>query len=92
MRHVIEIFSGGCYLCQRTIKIIETGKCYGCKMIVYDLNNVNEEIAKKIKEYKINSVPTIIIDGKIKIVGLPSFPWICDNEFYKYLEKNFSIK
>ncbi len=92
MSHTIEIFSGDCYFCKRAINIIEAGKCYGCKLIIYDLNNVNDEIRKKIKEYKINSVPTIIIDKKIKIIGLPNFSWICDDEFYNYLEKNFSIK
>lgn len=88
----MKFFQEIAIFCKRTINIIEAGKCYGCKLIVYDLSNVNEEIIKKIREYKINSVPTIIIDGKIKIIGLPNFAWICDGEFYNYLEKNFSLK
>jgi predicted DsbA family dithiol-disulfide isomerase len=29
------------------------------------------------RDYGVKAVPTTIIDGKIKVVGIPDFPWIC---------------
>jgi predicted DsbA family dithiol-disulfide isomerase len=34
---------------------------------------MTDEIKAKMKEYGINAVPTTIIDGKIKAVGIPDF-------------------
>ncbi len=31
------------------------------------------------RDYGVNSVPTTVIDGKIKVVGVPDFPWICED-------------
>jgi hypothetical protein len=44
------------------------------------------------KEYKITSVPTTIIDGSIKVVGIPDFPWICGEDLYKKLRREHPIK
>ena len=74
---------------------IEVGKCEGCKQIVYDVNNMTEEIKAKMKNYGIEAVPTTIIDGNTKVVGvLPDFPWICEDDLYKTLKKNkeYSLK
>ena len=35
---------------------------------------MTEEIKTKIREYSVNAVLTTIIDGKIKVVGIPDFP------------------
>ena len=51
---------------------IEVGKCEGCKQIVYDVNNMTEEIKAKMKNYGIEAVPTTIIDGNIKVEGIPT--------------------
>jgi predicted DsbA family dithiol-disulfide isomerase len=37
--------------------------------MVYDVNYMTEGIKMKMKSYDVRSVPTTIIDGKIKIVG-----------------------
>jgi hypothetical protein len=39
------------------------------------------------KVYGITSVPTTIIDGSIKVVGIPEFPWICGEDLYLKLKK-----
>lgn len=90
--HTIEIFSANCPLCKQITDVIEIGKCEGCKQIVYDVNNVNDEIETKMNSYGVKSVPTTIIDGKIKIVGIPDFPWICSDDLYKKLEKEYPLK
>jgi hypothetical protein len=44
------------------------------------------------KQYGITSVPTTIIDGSIKVVGIPDFPWICGDDLYKKLKGEYLLK
>jgi hypothetical protein len=90
--HTIEIFSANCPLCKHIIDEIQIGKCEGCNQTVYDINNITDEIKSKMRDYGIKSVPTTIIDSKIKIVGIPDFPWICSEDLYKRLEKDYPLK
>jgi len=86
--HTIEIFSANCPLCKEVTDVIEIGRCQGFKQIVYDTNNMTEEIKMKMKNYDVRAVPTTIIDRKIKVVGVPDFPWICGDDLYKMLRKS----
>jgi protein-disulfide isomerase len=79
-------------LCKHIIDEIQIGKCEGCNQTVYDINNITDEIKSKMRDYGIKSVPTTIIDSKIKIVGIPDFPWICSEDLYKRLEKDYLLK
>jgi hypothetical protein len=88
----IEIFSAGCPLCRHIIDDIQIGKCQGCNQIVYDVNKMTDDIKRKMKEYSITSVPTTIIDGSIKVVGIPDFPWICGDDLYNKLKRGYSLK
>jgi hypothetical protein len=90
--HIIEIFSSQCPLCKHITDDIEIGKCEGCKQIVYDVNNMTEEIKVKMNEYGIKAVPTTVIDGNIKFVGIPDFPWICGDDLYSKLRKEHPLK
>jgi hypothetical protein len=44
------------------------------------------------KYYEVKAVPTTIIDGEIKVVGIPDFPWICSEDLYKSLKKDYPLK
>jgi hypothetical protein len=44
------------------------------------------------KKYGINEVPITIIDGNIKVVGIPDFPWVCGDKLYMKLKKGLPIK
>src|ERR671937_3241912 len=90
--HTIEVFSAGCPLCRHITDEIEIGKCKGCNQTIYDINKLTEEIKVKMKEYGIISVPTTIIDGKIKVVGIPDFPWICGDDLYLKLKREYPLK
>jgi hypothetical protein len=91
--HTIEIFSANCPLCRHIIDDIQIGKCQGCNQTVYDVNNMtDDEVKRKMKEYGITSVPTTIIDGSIKVVGIPDFPWICSDDLYKKLKRQYLLK
>lgn len=60
-------------------------------MHILDVNDGNESVQEKIRKYRVSSVPTIVIDSRIKVVGVPSFPWFCGDEFYKFLEKEYPL-
>src|SRR5918992_4276583 len=87
----IEIFSANCPLCKHITDDIQIGKCEGCNQVVYDVNQMTEEIKQKMKTYGIKSVPTTIIDGEVKVVGIPDFPWICSEDMYTKLKKDFPL-
>jgi glutaredoxin len=91
MPHLIEVFTGGCSLCRKVVNIVTVGKCRDCIMRVFDVDSGDEEVKMKRKLYKITAVPTIVVDGRIKVVGVPDFPWFCGDDFYRFLEKNFPL-
>jgi glutaredoxin len=90
--HSIEIFSANCPLCKEVTDVIEIGRCQGCEQVVYDTNSITEEIKMKMNNYDIRAVPTTIIDGEIKVVGVPDFPWICGDDLYKMLKAKYPIR
>jgi protein-disulfide isomerase len=52
---------------------------------------MTDGIMAKMKEYDVKAVPTTIIDGKIKVVGIPDFPWICGDDLYKKLKQEYPL-
>ncbi len=74
--HRILVFSGGCPLCTGVVDEIEAGKCAGCQLTAIDVSR-NLELAR---QYGVRVVPTVIIDGEIKIEGKPDIPFVCSDE------------
>jgi glutaredoxin len=91
MGHVIELFTGGCPICDSTQTMVEVGMCSGCTLIRRDLAKEPEAHRDKVEEYGIRMVPTIIVDGRIKVEGKPDFNWLCGDEFYRFLEERYAI-
>jgi glutaredoxin len=58
----VEVFTGGCPLCDETVKLVKELACPSCEVTVYDLRNEGMDKAKK---YGVNSVPNVVVDGKI---------------------------
>jgi glutaredoxin 3 len=58
----VEVFTAGCPLCEETIALVKQLSCPGCDVTIIDLRETGIE---KAKEYGVNSVPTVIVDGKI---------------------------
>ncbi len=52
---------------------------------------MSNDLKLKMKEYGIKAVPTTIIDGNIKVVSIPDFPWVCGNELYMKLKRDYGI-
>ena len=52
---------------------------------------MTEDIKLKMKRFGVNAVPTTIIDCEIKVVGIPDFPWICSDDLYSRLKRDYSF-
>jgi MerR family mercuric resistance operon transcriptional regulator len=64
---VIEVFTAGCYVCEKAVNEIKALACPNCEVKVYDLNKKCEtgECETKAKQYGVNSIPAVAIDGKL---------------------------
>ena len=92
MSHTIEVFTGGCPLCTQTLTMVEVGKCASCVLIERNLATEPEAHAVLIRQYGIRTVPTIIIDARIKVEGKPDFPWMCGDAFFAELERAYPLR
>lgn len=63
----IEIFSAGCPVCEPVVQLVKDTACKNCKIIVYNLSEQCESkiCVKKMEEYKIKRLPSIVVDGKL---------------------------
>jgi len=87
MPHKIEVFSGNCPICKTIVDEIEAGRCAGCQLIVYNLSE-NLELARN---YGVRVVPTIVIDGEVKIEGRPDIPFVCSDETYAHFKEHYLL-
>jgi len=63
----VEVFTAGCKICcsvEKQVQEIITSKH---DLIVYNLNDNkhSSEYYKKAESYRINSVPSVVVDGKL---------------------------
>jgi glutaredoxin 3 len=59
----VEVFSAGCGLCDETIALVKRLACDSCEVIVHDMKK--PELAAKAKGYGVQSVPAVVVDGKL---------------------------
>ncbi len=90
--HVIEVFTGGCPLCRSTLDMVEVGKCASCVLIERTLASGREEDRQRAERYGVRAVPTIVIDGRIKVEGRPDFAWMCGDDFYRWLSGRYPLR
>ena len=66
-KRLIEVFTGGCFICENAVEEIKAATCPNCEVKVYDLSKGCEtnECKEKAKQYGIKSVPAVAIDGKL---------------------------
>jgi len=87
MPHKIEVFSANCPLCNKIVDEIEAGMCTGCQLIVYSVTE-KPDLAR---DYGVRVVPTVIIDGEVKIEGRPDIPFVCSDETYAHLKERYPL-
>lgn len=63
----VEVFTGGCPLCEEAVRLVEELKCPDCEVTVYNLSDVCEsgECLEKVREYGITRVPAVMVDGRL---------------------------
>ncbi|MBI5166911.1 MAG: glutaredoxin [candidate division NC10 bacterium] len=63
----VEVFTGGCHLCEEAIRLVKELACPSCEVIIHDLRPgfATEEALEGARGYRINSVPTVVVDGSI---------------------------
>lgn len=59
----IEIFSAGCPACEETVALVNRVACPSCAVTVLDMKN--PDVASRAKGLGIQSVPAVVIDGKL---------------------------
>lgn len=59
----IEVFSAGCSACEETIQTINQIACPSCEVEVLDMRQ--PDVAARAKQFGIQSVPAIVINGKL---------------------------
>ena len=72
--------------------MVEEGKCASCVTVERNLAREPETHAERVRRYDIRAVPTIVVDGRIKVEGMPDFPWICGDAFYAWLERRYPLR
>jgi protein-disulfide isomerase len=66
----IEVFTADCPLCKDTLELIKKEACSECEIIERKCSG--DECCSPAKDYGIKAVPTVVVDGKVAIVGKPS--------------------
>lgn len=66
----IEVFTADCPLCRDTLELIKKEACSECEVIEQRCSG--DECCEPAKSYGIKAVPTVVVDGKIAIVGKPT--------------------
>lgn len=66
-KRLIEVFTGGCYICENAVKEIKALACSNCEVKVYGLSKGcdTNECKEKAEQYGIKSVPAVAINGKL---------------------------
>ncbi len=82
------MFTGNCPLCREVLVELEVGKCRGCELIERPMSTSVDAA----REYGVQVVPTIIIDGVIRIEGRPDIPLVCSTETYEYLNSKYRFR
>jgi glutaredoxin len=59
----IEIFSAGCPVCRETIEAVKREASSSSEVIVHDMQDTR--VAQRARELGIQSVPAVVIDGKL---------------------------
>ncbi len=75
MPHRIEVFSANCPLCNRVID---------------EIDNLSDSL-ELARNYGVRVVPTVIIDGEVKIEGRPDIPFVCSDETYAHFKERYPL-
>ena len=87
----IEVFTDDGPLSREVLDLIEIGKCGKCELVEWNVRRDSEAHREAAARYGVRTLPTIVIDGRIKVEGKPDFPWVCSDDFYRMLEERYPL-
>ncbi len=63
----IEIFTGGCPVCDPAVKMVQDLACPSCDVHVHDLNKgcETDECRLEAQKYGLKTVPSVVVNGKV---------------------------
>ena len=73
--------------CKEVVDEIGAGKCAGCQLTVYDV----PEHKSLAGEYRVRVVPTVIIDGEVKVEGRADIPFVYSEETYDHFKGKYPL-
>lgn len=63
----IEVFTAGCPVCDKAVKLVKSLACPSCEVVVYDLNKgcKTNECREKAEAYGIQRLPAVAANGSL---------------------------
>jgi len=61
----IELFIAGCPACEPAVELVKSLICNSCNLQIYNVALADDIINKKIKNYNINVIPSVAVNGKL---------------------------
>ena len=58
----VEVFTAGCPVCEPAVRLVHELACPDCEVTVHDLHAGD---AEKARQYGINILPAIVVDGRL---------------------------
>jgi hypothetical protein len=52
---------------------------------------MSEDTKIKMKKYDVKALPTTVIDGSIRLVGIPDFLWTCGEDLFQELKRDYTF-
>jgi hypothetical protein len=62
----VEVFTGGCPLCEPAVQLVHELACPDCEVTVHDLRESGIERAR---QYGVQRVPAVVVDGALAQCG-----------------------
>jgi glutaredoxin 3 len=59
----VEVFSAGCGVCDDIVKLVKSIACRSCEVTVSNMKD--PEVAQRARALGIQSVPAVVVDGKL---------------------------
>lgn len=62
-KRLVEVFTAGCPLCDRTVQLVQELACENCQVQIYELHD--DRYREKVEQYGIHRVPAVVVDGRL---------------------------
>lgn len=64
VKRKVEVFVGGCPLCEEAVVLVQRLACPSCEVLVHDLREGDEAVSRA-HSLGIHAVPSVVVDGRL---------------------------